>query len=140
MEPVALDGAPTLFTIRDGTREDDRTPTPSELTLTALATSDTPADPSELLTMTVIAEDKDGQSIIYEDQGFDSLHPRWVGDTLAATPAKRRDALENLFALIIGSGVTGFDLHDGLFGSASETIVTLTGGNEIGRASCRERV
>ncbi|HEX5125587.1 MAG TPA: phage tail sheath subtilisin-like domain-containing protein, partial [Rhodocyclaceae bacterium] len=93
----------------------------------ASALTDTPV----FVSLSVLATDGDGQSISYEGMGFDASHPRWVGHVLAATPSRRSDQLQNLYAISIGSSITALALHDGLFGSAGP-VYTLTGGTDGG--------
>ena len=69
-----------------------------------------------MVTMIVTTRDADGNEITYDDLGFDRAHPRWAGHVLAATPSRRADQLENLFAITVGDNVTGLMLHDALFG------------------------
>ncbi|HYS75313.1 MAG TPA: phage tail sheath subtilisin-like domain-containing protein [Burkholderiales bacterium] len=90
-------------------------------------------DSPNIVTLSLLAIDADGQDLSVEGMGFDSTHPRWVGHVLAATPSRRSDHLQNLFAVTIGSAITAIGLHDGLFpgGVATQTF-TLTGGTDGG--------
>jgi phage tail sheath protein FI len=94
------------------------------------------ADP-RILTLTVIAIDADGLDQSAEGLGFDRTHPRWVGHVLAATPSRRSDQLQNLYAISIGGGVSAIELRDGLFTGATantqgelERSFALTGGTD----------
>jgi uncharacterized protein len=94
------------------------------------------ADP-RIITLTVIAVDADGLDQSAEGLGFDRTHPRWVGHVLAATPSRRSDQLQNLYAISIGGGVSAIELRDGLFtGAAANTQgelergFALTGGTD----------
>ena len=87
-------------------------------------------DNADFLTLTVLTEDADGQSITYEEMGFDRRHPRWIGSVLAAEPTRLADALENLYALQIGAGVSAFELRAGLFAAGPERVVMLSEGND----------
>jgi phage tail sheath protein FI len=82
----------------------------------------------EVLTLVVTMAGRDESAVMLEDLGFDRNHPRWIGHVLAATPARRTDQLQNLFALEIGVDVSAFELFDGLLGAATERTIALTGG------------
>ncbi len=83
-------------------------------TATDLATA---ADGGELqlLTLAIVTSDGDAAVTVYDDMGYDSRHPRYVGRVLDATPSRRAEQLENLYALDIGAGVNAFELHAALF-------------------------
>jgi hypothetical protein len=98
--------------------------------LTGLGSTDAPAGGADFLTLTVVAEDRDGNSLIYEDMGFDPRHPRWVCNVLAENPGRRSEHLENMFALRMGTAVSSYELRAGLFPAEDERVVTLTGGND----------
>jgi phage tail sheath protein FI len=100
------------------------------LNLTGIPLTGTPTGGADVLTLTILAEDADGNATTFEDLGFDSRHPRWVGHVLAAAPARRIDALENLYALESGDNVTAFALRGALFSSSDEATLPLTGGND----------
>lgn len=127
---VISGGTTTHYIKRASGWQDDATPTPGTLDLSGLSPTDTPGDSAELLTMTVQAEDGDGQVMLYEELGFDPDHPKAISDVLGLTPSRRRDALENLFALEIGTNITAFTLRAGLFGSGDTYIARLAGGND----------
>lgn len=85
----------------------------------------------DFLTLTVLAEDKDGHSTILDDMGFDKNHPRWVGNVMGENPSRRADALENLFAIQIPEAMTAFGLRGGLFPSpGKERVIALSGGDD----------
>jgi phage tail sheath protein FI len=98
------------------------------LNLAGLAPTAAPAGGADFLTLSIIAEDADGNTKNFDEAGFDRGHPRWIGHVLAATPSRRVDALENLYALQIGDNVTAFALRSGLFPAGDEQTVSLTGG------------
>ena len=116
----------------------------------------TPADPAEdaptlagatprFVTLLVSAADQDGDSMSWEDLGFDPSHPRWVGHLLAQEPSRRTDYLQNLFAITIGGTVTALGLHDALFNGATanaqgqlQNVFTLTGGADGAEPSSAE--
>ncbi len=68
-----------------------------------------------LITLAVDASDADGMVTAIEDLGFDAAHPRYVGRVMAETPARRADAVENLFALRLGTGINARTLLNALF-------------------------
>ena len=104
------------------------------------------ADPATLagatpliLSLLVAATDGSGESLSIEDAGFDRTHPRWAGHAMSATPSRRSDHLNNLFALQIGAGVSAIELRDALFTGGAvnaqgemERTWTLTGGLDGG--------
>jgi len=83
-----------------------------------------------LVTMNVEAIDADGNSILYEDLGFDPAHPRYLGAVLAEEPTRRSDALQNPYYVNITGTVTAFQLHAGLFGSATTNSISLSDGDD----------
>ena len=76
------------------------------------------ANAPHLVTLQVSATDADGNSLSYEELGLASHHPRWIGHVLAATPSRRSDHLENLYAITIGSDVLPSALRSGLLSGA----------------------
>jgi Bacteriophage tail sheath protein len=97
-----------------------------------------------MLTLIVTARDADGNEITYDDLGFDRAHPRWVGHVLAATPSRRADQLENMFAITVGNNVTGLMLHDALFGGLGPDAqgvrddIVFAGGTDGGAPSAQD--
>lgn len=100
-----------------------------------------PLDPAEVppvggaafLSLNVTATDADGNAIVYNDLGYDPAHPQWIGKVLAEQPARRAEALENVFALHVEGTIAGFDLRDAFFeaiGPGESRVVSLTGGND----------
>ena len=92
-----------------------------------------------LLTVSVLTIDGDGNSLNFEDLGLANTHPRWIGHVMAATPSRRSDHLQNLYAIAVGAGVSPSELHAGLFNGAAnnaagqpERVWTLTGGTDGG--------
>jgi len=69
----------------------------------------------QLLTLAIVTSDGDGAVTVYDDMGYDSRHPRYLGRVLDATPSRRAEQLENLYAFDIGAGVNAFELHAALF-------------------------
>ena len=97
-----------------------------------------------MVTMIVTIRDADGNEISYDDLGFDRAHPRWAGHVLAATPSRRADQLENLFAITVGDNVTGLMLHDALFGDLDADAqgvrddIALAGGTDGGEPGAED--
>jgi phage tail sheath protein FI len=85
---------------------------------------------AELVTLTVIAMDRDGDERVYEGLGLDKTHPRWIGSVLKEAPLRRIDALQNMFALSISEKVGALDLLTGLLPGVNERTWTLTGGSD----------
>ncbi len=90
-----------------------------------------------IVTLALLAIDADGQDQGADGMGFDRSHPRWAGHVFAATPSRRSDQLQNLFAVAIGAGVSAIELRDGLFSGAAanaqgelERSFALTGGTD----------
>ena len=125
------DGTTVTYYIKSGNSYVNSTGATLDLTNTGL--NDEHQDGSEFVTLTAVTEDKDGHTIFYEDMGFDSQHPRWVGNILAENPSRRADQLENPFAIRIGSGVKSFDLRSNLFPSGDENNISLSGGSDGGQ-------
>jgi hypothetical protein len=89
-----------------------------------------PAGGAEVLSLSVVAVDADGQARIFDDLGYASTHPRYLGNVLALSPARRADYLENLFAFDVRGTLTAFDLRTALLGNAKEAQVTLSNGDD----------
>ena len=94
-----------------------------------------PVDPAglantEILTLAVTLTDASSAAIQFDDLGFDSAHPRWVGHVLAVNPVRRIDQLQNLIALESGANITGFELFAALFTAGPELSIPLTGGSD----------
>ena len=89
-----------------------------------------PDGKADFLTLTVIATDADGESLTYDDLGFDRRHPRWIGHVLTANPARRSDALANMYAIGIGTGVSTFELRAGLLPADEDRLISFSGGND----------
>ncbi|HKX95720.1 MAG TPA: phage tail sheath subtilisin-like domain-containing protein [Methylibium sp.] len=76
---------------------------------------------ASLITLAVITTDADGGSLAIDDLGYDSAHPRYVGTVMPATPNRRADQIENLYAIQLGTGVHARALLDALFPDAQNT-------------------
>jgi phage tail sheath protein FI len=93
------------------------------------------ADTPRIISLLVVAIDADGEDLSFEGLGFDRSHPAWVGHVMSATPARRADHLQNMFAITIGGTVSALELHTALFTGAAtnaagqlERSIPLTGG------------
>jgi len=93
------------------------------------------ADTPRIVTALVVAIDADGDDLSYEGLGFDSTHPAWIGHVMAASPGRRADHLQNLFAISIGGNVSALELRNAMFTGATanaagelERSITLGGG------------
>ena len=127
-EDTGSAGTPVAHFVKTATGWQDGAGQP--LDLTDWQATGAPAIGAELVTLAVIAEDGEGREIAYDDVGFDRAHPRWLGNVLAAVPTRRTDALENPFAVEIGSAVTAFDVRAALVPAAGEHAVSLRGGHD----------
>jgi Bacteriophage tail sheath protein len=118
-------GDPAQFHLRapEGWRNADDNAQPFDL-------SNLPNGRAEVLTMTLEARDASGRLVIHEDLAFDRLHPRWIGGVFGVNPARRRDQMENLYGLSLGSGVSALDLFNGLFANGNTRTFRFSGGND----------
>ena len=80
-------------------------------TSAAVALVITPTIRAELLGLAAEFTDADGFSQVFDELGYGAAHPRYIGTVLAEAPASRADALQNLVALRIGSGIDAFELQ-----------------------------
>jgi len=85
---------------------------------------------ADLVAMSVLASDADGNQIGYDELAFDRAHSRWLGTVLARTPVRRTEALENAFAAEVGGNVSPFALRDALFGGGPRARIELRNGND----------
>jgi uncharacterized protein len=129
-EPAATgqDGDELSYYVKRGTDWRDRTD--GALDLSGVQAGDAPRGGAEFLTLNIVAQDRGGSENLFDELGFDRDHPRWVGAVLAETPGRRAEFLENMYALRVGSGVSGFELRDGLFPTGDERAITLSGGDD----------
>jgi phage tail sheath protein FI len=86
----------------------------------ASADETAPSGGAELVSLTVLTVDADGQARSYEDLAYGEDHPRWIGHVLALEPTRRAEQLENLFALETTGGPTPFALRRGLVGGGTD--------------------
>jgi phage tail sheath protein FI len=100
------------------------------LSLAGLAATATPGGAgavADLLTLSVEFADADGYVQSWDELGYASTHPRYVGMVLAQNPASRGDALTNAIWADIGSGVSAFELR-----GAVAALLPLAGGDPRG--------
>ncbi|HEX4949763.1 MAG TPA: phage tail sheath subtilisin-like domain-containing protein [Blastocatellia bacterium] len=83
-----------------------------------------PQEKAEVLTVLLTLTDRDGQVQEYEDLGLAPEHPRWIGNVLAKKPARRADALRNLYYLKTTGDPTGFDLYQAFFSTSATPAPT----------------
>jgi hypothetical protein len=103
----------------------------AQLVFPGAGAADPPPGGGDFITLNVLTQDRDGNQMLYEDLGFDPSHPRYAGNILSVNPPRRSDFLDNFFGLAIGTGVSAFELHAGLFPTGQEQReVALTGGND----------
>jgi uncharacterized protein len=84
----------------------------------------------EVLTMTISMAGQKEAAVGIRNIGFDREHPRWIGQVLAATPARHIGQLQNKCAVEIDEDVSAFDLLNGLFGSDLKRRFVLAGGSD----------
>jgi phage tail sheath protein FI len=124
-----LPGGADRFHVKRGIAWQDSGGT--SLDLTGVVATSPPGESADILTIALVAEDRDGHQLIYDDLGFDRGHPRWIGNVLGTNPGRRRDALENLFAIEIGADVDAFELRSGLFATGdSPPAIELDDGSD----------
>lgn len=92
------------------------------------------ANTGQLLTFLVTFDDRDGNTVTWEDLGFDAAHPRYVGAILRETPSRRSEQLEHPIYLEAGPQVDSFELFSGLFGGGDRTL-SLAGGSDGGEVT-----
>ena len=121
-------GGGTVFHLKQGVNWVDSAA--GTLDLSGLADTAAPNGTADFLTLSVVATDRDGHTLVYDDLGLDRTHPRWIGHVLAATPSRRSDALEQWLAVDIGGGVSVFELRSGFFAAGEVWVQDLTGGSD----------
>jgi uncharacterized protein len=90
---------------------------------------------AELVSMTLIVTDADGNEIGFDNLGLSPKHPRWAGEILKQTPSSKADALLNPVSLKVGKNLLGSAdlpnlLQEAIFASESEVDIVMTGGND----------
>jgi uncharacterized protein len=119
-------GNPTFYVKRDGNWFDNNA-APNALNAQGTNPNTPPPNGGDLLFVTVLAEDADGQIVSYENLAYDRLHPFFIGTVMTETPTSRADHLNNLFAIRIESKVDAFELRTTLAGAGA--AVTLPDGS-----------
>ncbi|MDB5274930.1 MAG: tail sheath protein [Chitinophagaceae bacterium] len=110
----------------------------TKLSFTGLNAGDIPggadAKAANLVTLAVEFQDTDGYSLGWDELGYGSAHPSFVGAVLAAKPHNRADDLQNMIAVLVGSTITPFALHTAIKGLPTAAdgryTLSLTGGDE----------
>jgi phage tail sheath protein FI len=87
----------------------------------------------EFLSIAVVAEDADGESVVYDETTLSPGSRRYIGDILGRDPSSRAEALQNLYWLDVGEDVTAFALLEALFTASGQ--VTVEGSEESGRTA-----
>jgi hypothetical protein len=83
--------------------------------------ADAPAGGAQVVTLSVIARDGDGEETLFDGLDFDARSSRFAGRVMAVTPTRRSESLSQLFALDVGSNVGAFQLRQALFPGGQET-------------------
>ena len=103
----------------------------SVLDPTTVPEKPTNTDRAYVLSLSVGVTDAEANTVQYEDLSLDRTSPRFIGDVLAAVPARRRDALENPVALVVGTNVDALTLRSALLPSGDqETRWLLANGDD----------
>lgn len=109
---VAIAGASETFAVKTATGFADAAAAAVTVTTASLCT----------VTMTAI--DGDGGIYVIEGLAYDGSHPRFIGAVLPANPARRADALANVYAVVVGSAVTFATLRTTLLGAGGSHAIT----------------
>ncbi|MCB9742420.1 MAG: phage tail sheath subtilisin-like domain-containing protein [Alphaproteobacteria bacterium] len=83
-----------------------------------------------VLTASMTAVDGDGNVQLADAMGYDRAHPRYVGNVLSETPSRRVDALQNMYAVVIGTSVGFAALRSALVGGSGEAVHAVSNGND----------
>ena len=126
-------GAGTAFHLKVGNNWHPATDPGAPAEVAATLAADTP----RIVSLLVVAIDDDNEDLSFEGLGFDRSHPTWVGHVMSATPARRADHLQNMFAITIGANVSALELRNALFTGAVtnaagelERVIALIGGGD----------
>ncbi|MCB9741719.1 MAG: phage tail sheath family protein [Alphaproteobacteria bacterium] len=84
----------------------------------------------QVLSLSAEAVDGDGNVQLAEGMGYDSRHPRFIANVMAAAPSRRVDALQNMYAVSVTNAVNFAALRSALLGSAPAAKHAATGGND----------
>jgi hypothetical protein len=74
-----------------------------------------------LISVAVLAEDRSGESEVFDDLSLMANDSRAIGTVMSLNPATRDAQLRQTYAFDIGSNVDSFELHDALFPSVLAT-------------------
>jgi len=126
-------GGGTAFHLKVGNNWHPATDPSAAAEVAATLAADTP----RIVSLLVVAIDDDNEDLSFEGLGFDRSHPTWVGHVMSATPARRADHLQNMFAITIGANVSALELRNALFTGAVtnaagelERVIALIGGGD----------
>jgi uncharacterized protein len=92
-------------------------PAPTDISAAALADA-----APRLVTLAALTTDGDGATQAFEGLALDRRHPSFIANVLAATPGRRADHLQNLFAIEVGGGVSATELLDALMQGAVNNL------------------
>jgi phage tail sheath protein FI len=84
----------------------------------------------DIVTLSIIAEDADGNVAPYDDVAVAPEHPRYLGTQMAKKPTRRADELEAPYWADIAGAATAFDLFDILIGTGNGQDIPITGGDD----------
>lgn len=87
---------------------------------------------AHLVSVNLETEDGDGNLMAYENLGFATTHPRYIGAILPQRPSRKADALQNLYWLQTSGTNEPFALFNGLLGGGTENTIPVAGGNDGG--------
>jgi phage tail sheath protein FI len=87
----------------------------------------------DFVTLAVLAEDADGEGMVYDDLTLGRGTPRYIGDVLRRHPRSRAEALQNLYWLDIGNDVGPLELLDALFTGGAN--IQVEGDESAGRTA-----
>lgn len=90
------------------------------------------ADDGACFIVSFAVEVTDPTGVVFESAGLGlhARHPRFIGTLLGATPPNPADAAANPVTLVIGSGVSPFELRAALHDGAAHSPVAVTGGTD----------
>jgi phage tail sheath protein FI len=86
--------------------------------------------PVTAVTLSVTIEAPGGAVLDFANLGFHRRHPNYAGLVLGPTPPRTADRLTNPLVLNIGSDVGALVLQKALFRTATQRVITLTGGTD----------
>jgi len=80
-----------------------------------------------LISLSVLAEDRGGESEVFDEVSLGNQDPRYLGTTISPNPATRDAQLRQLYSFDIGPAVSVFELRGILFPTATVVGTTVTG-------------